>query len=527
MKMKGIVLLLLTCLIPGYTLNGQTSVKGIVYLDSNGNNKKDRNEKGIPQVQVSNGREVVSTGQKGEYSLPVNNDDIIFVIKPSAYRFPLNEFNQPRFYYNNKPNGSPALKYKGVQPSGKIPASVDFPLFADDTPDTFKILVFGDPQPYTEKEVDYFYRGIVSEIEGNKEVKFGITLGDLVGDNLDLHLPYKNAIKKVGVPWYNVTGNHDMNYDVKADSLADESFEKEFGPATYSFNQGKVHFIILDDILYPDPRDGKGYWGGFTSKQLTFLKNDLQWVPKDHLVVLSFHIPITEEEGDDSFRDEDRIQLFQLLKDFPHTLSLSAHTHFQYQDFFSADRGWLQKQPHHHFNVGATCGDWYSGILDEKGIPISDMRDGTPKGYVFMTFRGNQYSARYKAAGKPDDFQFRIFAPRVVKQNASTSAKIYANFFMGRSADSVFYRIDDNGWLPMKYTHDYDPSFLHLLHEWDFAETLPEGRRPSNPERCFHLWRGDIRVNLPAGEHIIEVKVTDMFGQTFSQKASYRIAAPN
>jgi hypothetical protein len=322
-------------------------------------------------------------------------------------------------------------------------------------------------------------------------------------------------------------GNHDENYDVTADSLSDESFEKEFGPATYSFNQGKVHFIILDDILYPDPRDEDGYWGGFTAKQIAFLKNDLQWVPKDHLIILSFHIPISENEGDDSFRDEDRIQLFQILKDYPYTLSLSAHTHFQSQDFFSDEQGWLQEKPHHHFNVGASCGDWYSGILNENGVPVSTMRDGTPKGYVFMTFRGNQYSARYKTAGMQEDYQFRIFAPRVVRQNESTSSGIYANFFMGSRKDNVVYRVDDGKWLPMQYVHDYDPSYLHMLHEWDFADTLPAGRRPSNPERCFHLWRGYVPVDLPVGEHIIEVKGTDLYGQTFTQKSSYRVAATN
>ncbi|NJO68869.1 MAG: metallophosphoesterase [Bacteroidetes bacterium] len=525
MKKHGLFLMLLAWLIIPNTLNSQSIIKGVVYLDANQNNKKDRNEKGLPSVQVSNGSDVVSTNQKGEYNLPVSADDIIFVIKPAAYRFPLNEFNLPSFYYNHKPNGSPELKYKGIAPGGTLPPSVDFALLPDNTPDTFKILVFGDPQPYTEQEVDFFYRGIVSEIEGNKDVKFGISLGDLVGDNLDLFIPYKNAVKKAGIPWYNVMGNHDMNYDVKADSLSDETFEKEFGPATYSFNQGKVHFIVLDDILYPDPRDSKGYWGGFTAKQFAFLKNDLQWVPKDHLVVLSFHIPLREKEGDGTFRDEDRLQLFQLLKDYPYTLSLSAHTHFQTQDFFAQAEGWPQQKPHHHFNVGASCGDWYSGILDDKGVPISTMRDGTPKGYVYMTFNGNQYSARYKVAGKPDDIQFQIYAPKVVRQNKSTSAHIFANFFMGNSTDSVFYRVNNGKWLPMVFTSDYDPSYLHLLQEWDYAEKLPEGRRPSNPEHCSHLWRGKVLVDLPVGEQILEVKGTDMYGQTFTQKSSYRVVA--
>lgn len=514
---------LFSLLLPEQWISGQNSVKGVVYLDTNDNNRKDRREQGLPNVQVSNGREVVTTNEKGAYVLPVSQDDMIFVIKPSGYEFPVNTFNQPDFYYIHKPQGSPELKYDGVAPTGDLPESVNFALRSGSSSEDFKILVFGDPQPYNETEVDYFYKGIVSEIEGRRDVTFGLSLGDLVGDNLNLFSPYKNAIQKAGIPWFNVMGNHDENYDVKADSLSDETFEKEFGPATYSFNQGKVHFIILDDILYPDPRDGKGYWGGFTEKQLTFIKNDLAFVPKDHLIVLAFHIPILELEGNDSFRDEDRNELFALLKEYPNTLSLSAHTHFQGQFLIGQEQGWLQNKPHHHFNVGATCGDWYSGIPDQNGVPVATMRDGTPKGYVYLSFRGNQYSARYKVAGHPDDYQIAIHAPKIVAQNERTSAGIYANFFMGSPVDTIRVRIDQGEWKYMHLNYDYDPSYLNLLHQWDFSENLLQGSRPSNPDRCHHLWRSPIPTNLPEGEHTIEVKATDLYGQTYTGKSQYRI----
>src|SRR5690606_28132543 len=155
----------------------------------------------------------------------------------------------------------------------------------------------------------------------------------------------------IGVPWYNAMGNHDRNHDAEADSHADESFERHFGPANYAFNYGKAHFIVLDDILAPDQRNQPGYWGGFPAAQLDFIKDDLQYVPKDYLIVLGFHIPISEIDDRDLFRDEDRLALFQLLKDFPYTLSMSAHTHMQRQDFMTREDGWLQEKPHHHYNV--------------------------------------------------------------------------------------------------------------------------------------------------------------------------------
>ena len=51
----------------------QSAVRGIVYEDLNKNNRRERNEKGIPGVAVSNGTEVTETNSKGEYELPVSS----------------------------------------------------------------------------------------------------------------------------------------------------------------------------------------------------------------------------------------------------------------------------------------------------------------------------------------------------------------------------------------------------------------------------------------------------------------------
>lgn len=507
-------------------LQAQGTVNGYVYEDENGNGKKERREPGIAGVAVSNGLDVVLTDKKGRYELPTGKDNPIFVIKPSGYKLPVNGCNQPQFYYLHKPEGSPHLEFKGVSATGKLPRSVDFALWKVEEKSNFQAIVFGDPQPYTKEEVDFFARGIVAELEGIENVQFGLSLGDLVGNDLGLFSPYIEAVKNVGVPWYNVMGNHDLNFDAEADSLSDETFEAHFGPANYAFNFGKVHFIVLDDILYPDPRDQKKYWGGFTKNQLDFVENDLKHVPKNYLVVLAFHIPLSEPDSRDLFRDEDRQYLFDLLEDFPYTLSLSAHTHMQKQDFFTREDGWKQDKPHHHYNVGTTSGDWYKGRINEAGVPISTMRDGTPKGYAFITFDGNEYVIDYKVAGHPIDYRMEIFAPKVVEHNEKTSAGVYVNFFIGSPQDTLMYRIDKGVWKEMQYEEDYDPTYLHKIHEWDFTEILIPGKRPSNPIASKHLWRGSIPTSLEPGEHTIEVKAKDMFGRTSTQKINYKIVAP-
>lgn len=498
-----------------------STATGFVYEDANNNGKRDRREKAVAGVSVSNGIEVVATDSKGAYSLPVGNDNILFLVKPAGYRLPLNENNLPKFYYIHKPDGSPkGGKYPGVEPTGGLPKSVDFALLKAGEGDDYTALVFGDPQPLTLTELGYFDKGVVSEVAGIQQIQFGISLGDLVWDDLTLQPQYIEVMKKIGVPWHNVMGNHDMNYEAKEDSLSDETFERNFGPANYSFNYGQVHYIIFDDILYPDPRDGKGYWGGFRKAQLDFMENDLKLVPKDKLVICSFHIPLQQYK--DTYRNEDRQRYFDLLQPFANTLTLSAHTHLQRNDLYTEKDGWHGSKPHHEYNAGTTSGDWYSGELNDIGVPVSTMRDGTLKGYAFLHIKGNQYIIDYKVAGKPKEYQIKIFAPKIAQQKRNT-AGIYANFFMGRPDSKVECRIDGGAWKQMDFIPDADPLFLDALHKYDFTDTLLTGRRPSNPENCTHLWRMSIPNNLPVGEHVAEIQAIDLYGRSFMEKKSFRV----
>ena len=495
---------------------------GYVFEDLNENGKKERKEKGISNVAVSNGVEVTLTNDKGFYSLPVSGDNTIFAIKPRDYRFGVDENYIPLYYYHYKPAGSSdSLKYEGVTPTGKLPKSIDFALQRYDEPEDFTAIIFGDPQPYSIRDMDYFTRKIIHDVQKTDQMLFGISLGDIVGDNLDLQPVYKERMRSLQLPWYNVMGNHDMNYDAKSDAFSDETFEKNFGTPNYAFNYGEVHFIILDNILYPDPRDGKGYWGGFRKDQLDFVENDLQFITKEKLIVISFHIPLMDEES--IFRSSDRQRLFDILRDYENILFLSAHTHLQQQIFHTENDGWKGKAALHEYNVGTTSGDWYSGELDANGNPDATMRDGTPQGYAFLNIKGNKYNFDYKVAGKKPDYQIQVFAPKVVPYKGRTSSLITANFFIGSKDNIVEYRIDDQPWRKMHYTLAPDPAFLIKLFKWDLTKTLLTGRRPSNPDTCTHLWTAGINTHLNPGEHTIEIRATDMYGKQHFAKESYLI----
>ncbi len=200
---------------------------GRVFHDKNENRILDDGEQGQSGVRVSNGRDIVITDDDGRYSLEVDGDTILFVIKPSGWRTPLDENNQPQFFYIHKPQGSPVSCFPGVAPTGPLPGRIDFPLYPQNEPQQFKALLFGDPQPRNQRELDYIAHDVVEELIGT-DASFGVTLGDIMFDDLNLFQPSSQLVGLIGIPWYNVIGNHDINADASEDHYSDETFERAF-----------------------------------------------------------------------------------------------------------------------------------------------------------------------------------------------------------------------------------------------------------------------------------------------------------
>src|SRR5262245_53272239 len=76
------------------------TVSGIVFEDRSGSGRRQSGDPGVAGVMVSNGREVVKTDENGRYTLPVEDESVIFVIKPTGYAVPLEpDTNLPRFHY--------------------------------------------------------------------------------------------------------------------------------------------------------------------------------------------------------------------------------------------------------------------------------------------------------------------------------------------------------------------------------------------------------------------------------------------
>src|SRR5258708_11443638 len=108
---------------------GACTATGVVFEDRSGSGRRQAGDPGIAGVLVSNGCEVVKTDGEGRYALPVDDQTIIFVIKPSGYAVPVERgVMLPRFYYIHQPKGTPAhlgLRYRGIEPTGPLPGAID------------------------------------------------------------------------------------------------------------------------------------------------------------------------------------------------------------------------------------------------------------------------------------------------------------------------------------------------------------------------------------------------------------------
>ncbi|MCS6829254.1 MAG: calcineurin-like phosphoesterase family protein [bacterium] len=488
----------------------QRTATGVVFHDINRNGVRDSQEPGIANVLVSNQREVVRTDKQGRYRLPVEDDTILFVIKPRGWQVPLNENRLPQHYYIHKPKGSPKLRFPGVPPTGELPASVDFALVPQRESERFTALIFGDTQPRDLTEVGYIARDVVRELVGTKQAQFVALLGDILFDDLDLFAPLNRVIAQIGVPIYAVLGNHDIDFESPNDEHSDETFERVYGPPYYAYEYGRVSFIVLDDVVWsrPNPQQRGGYVAGLGEKQLQFVQNYLRHVPRNNLVVLMMHIPLWE------IPEQERKSLFEALRPFEHTLSFSAHTHIQTHYFFQREQGWFGKRPHHHVNAVTVSGSWWTGVPDPTGIPHTTMRDGAPNGYLLVDFDGNRYTIRYKAARYPEDYQMNIYAPDFVSASQLKETRVLVNVFFGSERCRVEMRVGDSGeWIPMARVQEPDPAYAEMK-KLEEQYNLP-GRRLPGLMNSPHLWTANLPANLTRGVHVLTVKVTDLFGRTW------------
>lgn len=481
---------------------------GTVFHDRDANGRREPGEEGIAGVRVSNGEAVVVTNQQGVFRLPVEDGSVVFVTQPDGWK---STSESPVPYYVHRPQGSPALRFAGVPPTGALPESLDFGLAKVPSRSKYDVIMLGDPQMPNLDRVDTFAHEFAANLIGS-QAAFGIALGDIASDNLAVYPAVRQTFAKTGLPWYWLPGNHDRNYDVESEDLTFETWKAHFGPTYYSFDEGKAHFVVLEDIVRTGPT---GYRGGIGPRQLAWLKNDLARTPKDRLIVLSMHIPLVESL-------DEKKEILAAVAPFRNSVSFGAHWHRQAYRFLGAEDGWPGREPHHSIVAGTSSGCWWGGELDQVGLPMALMSDGTPQGFIVLSIDGSRFKMRYQVSRRPADYQMNVFAPSVLPAGETEGAEVVANVFLGSERSIVEMRVGDGPWTPMAQEERVDPHVARI-DELQKANRLPASGSAIGAGKSTHIWVGEL-PSLRRGTHVIEVRTTDVFGQTFVGRRFVRVS---
>ncbi|MBO1362636.1 calcineurin-like phosphoesterase C-terminal domain-containing protein [Prevotella sp. A2931] len=325
---------------------------------------------GVADVVVSDGFQSVVTNDKGWYQMK-RRSGALYV----SYSIPKGYKASSTAFYKSLTGNEKQYDFKLTRLSGDE--------------NHFNLLVMADPQVKSNSDVERFRTETMPDVkqtvDGSKLPIYGLCLGDIVDEgHPELTNSMRVLLQSTSMPFFVTIGNHDKESGKSGNDVT-KTFRENFGPLNYSFNRGNVHFICLDNILYNTSKD---YKGGITDEVLAWMKSDLQYVSKDKMIVVYYHIPWRQTNN------KNRTQMMQLLEGYANLLMLSGHTH--YQENFHGTKPYNFAERIH----GAACGAWWhSNICGE----------GTPNGYQVYEIDGNKIVNNYYKSTRFDkSFQIRL-----------------------------------------------------------------------------------------------------------------------
>ncbi|WP_235686942.1 calcineurin-like phosphoesterase C-terminal domain-containing protein [Tomitella gaofuii] len=537
---------------------------GHVFDDANRNSILDGGEAGIPGVQVSNGIDVAVTDDEGRYRLPVRDHFTAFVTQPAGWQVPVDEQMFAQFSYNHAPEGSPDLKFGGLEPTGPTPEAVNFPMAQSDaTADPQQsCAIASDTQTYDKEEVEFARRGAVADLMARDDyASCGILLlGDNVGDDLSLNPDLRGLYENANGPVRALPGNHDMDYDAAGDKHALDTYRSDFGAPYYSYNVGETHFVALDNIIYngTDAGDNGGYKEAISDEQLEWLKNDLKFVDKDQRIVVAAHAPIVNYTG---VVTDNAAALYEILAGYPNAVTVGGHTHTlehllagDTREEWAADG--VPELTHDQYVAGAVSGSWYSGELNENGLPHAYTSDAAEPGVLTFEFDGSAMTDYYTVRNESQDRQFltglnsptwRAWAegaqqwqeddkqgeaPADIVTDAVSVADVQTgdsylttSFYAGSSASEVTISLDGGDATTAQHTQPFEGESLNK--GWEFTDPVSATHNLSSTgavaQASPHLWRVALPEDLAAGEHTAEITATDQYGREYTESFTFTV----
>lgn len=435
---------------------------------------------GIAGVVVNNGFNFTRTDSKGVWSLQTDTTESKFVSisTPATYTLPQREGLADGFYVSVKDLTSANGTYDFViEKRGRVT-------------DSFHYIVISDPQVRNAREMKRWRQETVKDLtvlidslKQSKEV-VGMTLGDLVFDQMQLFDEYKTSLKNTGATFFQCIGNHDIdlryqdlhNMEKGTPVYGEMVYNSYFGPTDYSFNVGEAHVITMKNLNY---MGGKVYTESLTGDQLVWLKNDLSYVPKGSLVILNMHAAgWNKVENGGNVRNAGLMQ--EILKDY-NVHVFCGHTHF-------CQNNEVAPNIYEH-NIGAACGAWWKGWVNQCGAP---------NGYMVVDVNGKDVKWHYKGTRRDFSYQFRLYNKG---EFTTQSSFVVANIWDWDSACKAVWYQDGKLMGDMEQFTDSDE---------ERASQLKDRKKATKTGHLFRLMPAD-------GAKEIEVVFTNRFGEVYRQ----------
>ncbi len=383
-------------------------------------------KKGIQNVVVSDGYSFTTTDKDGFYRIDASDKaHFIYIATPSGYMAKCNQ-GTPLFYKALNENNHDFIIYNYGIPNGR-----------------YVMAAVADTQPRGEQAFDRL------ENEGFKDLKetakqytndnvpfFGVFLGDILWDNLDMYARMKQLIQQLNIPIYPVIGNHDHDQFVSDDDASAHLYRAAFGPTYYAFNAGNDYYLVLDDIIY---KGNRMYDVGFTDEQLNWVKEYLNFVPKGAHLFVCMHAPA--HFYDPNYKIEKIAELLDLFKEFNVDI-LSGHTHAQcnYQ---------IRKNVREYniASIGGECWLWDSTYN----------KDGCPIGYQVFESSKQGVKNYFKSLGYGSNFQMKTYPLGTVSNHEND---ICVKVWNWDNRWKVEWYEDDVFKGEMKQFNSFDPDYF-------------------------------------------------------------------
>ena len=507
-------------------------------------------------VAVSDGYQIVKTDKNGVYNLTSEKrNGNVFITIPSGYEA-LTEGNDvvPQFWADLTADAQTAERHdfnlKAVNNDKHIIVAVT---------DIHLANRLNDVNEFT----NTFVPSLKAELEQYRSQNipiYTICMGD---SSFDLYWydylydisDFRSSLAKAAYPtqFFNTMGNHDNDGAVANSPTVDfdaaAKYRKAFGPTYYSFNIGKIHYVMLDNIVYHnDPKSGaksgknivgaRNYTAALSREQLDWLAADLKDVAKDTPVVIGVHSPIFRYknymDGEIQIRlpEEQQAEFVALTKDFKTVHILSGHTHrnrccYGYRDSSKPDIANITEH-----TVSAVSGArWHTSAFGGPHISVT----GDPSGCKIFPIDGTDIKWYFKATEFDNQTQFRCFDMNKVREYFQTNGevRVFLDHFPMRTDYGKFKKdnvVMINVW---DWATDWKISVTENGQELEVVR-----KKRENPQYMVaydipkRLWMFDIDgasgkklskhphmflVNASSPTSTLEVTVTDSFGNVYRQ----------